>query len=284
MGAARDSILRSPRLAQARRGRRKRIIFRLVFFLIILVALPFAVGYSPWLRVGQVSVSSNQVVSADEIKYFAQNEISGQKFSVPKNSLIIFRRAALVRAILAKFSRLDGANIGIDWRGFKPADGFPSLALTITVKEREPFAVWCRGESDRFFLDRTGLVFDTAPQFSAPVYLIFVGGDLSTSSTTDPINKNIMNATDFSQTMELVRGIETMNLDPKLVSIISADSIEVGLGTGGVLRFSRDVGVAQALENLHSIISDPKLKLFNGTGGLSIEYIDLRFGNKVFYK
>ncbi|MEK7145371.1 MAG: hypothetical protein AAB808_01350 [Patescibacteria group bacterium] len=65
--------------------------------------------------------------------------------------------------------------------------------------------------------------------------------------------------------------------------IAGVDEYQIYLKNGGRLIISIADDLSKVLENLETILRSDNLKKALARGGV-IDYIDLRYGNKVFYK
>ena len=137
-----------------------------------------------------------------------------------------------------------------------------------------------------YFLDSDGYIFDKAPYFSGDVYFKFYGDSLL--SNENPSGSYLMKDK-FSKIIEFKNSIEKMNLKP--TSFYLNENGEEGnfslFGEPGIspkIIFKVDGDYEKLAENLQAAISVDPLKTNLKTKSSSLLYLDLRFGNKVYYK
>ncbi len=149
--------------------------------------------------------------------------------------------------------------------------------LVITYEEYVPFALWCDGVDDArcVFIDETGYAFTEAP--------VLVGGSLGRYVSTD-VTPEIRTYAPFAQD---VASFEKWLLELESVTPLAADVIEIDamrdayvrVAGGGEIKLSLKDDLGHVLENLVSILAS---KEFSDITPGTFQYIDLRFGSKVF--
>ena len=253
-------------LETSRKRLRRRFLIKLVswFFLAVLAGGSFAAFfYIPSLAITSVSFSGTE--AADEI--FLRGEIFnilGQKYFslLPKNNLIFLPKEEL-ELFLAGIPRLESFSI---------ERKFPSR-LNITIRERKPFAIWCQGGQCAWF-DHSGFIFAPAPYFSGSAILKvedergknFFGSNFLPPETLERINL-------FAQSLRKNFGEEMSRL------VIKNDALfHLVLKSGWYLIAGPELDQEKTAENLGLVLEELGDKKQN------LEYIDLRFSDKVFYR
>jgi cell division septal protein FtsQ len=150
-------------------------------------------------------------------------------------------------------------------------------SLSVSFDEYVPFALWCvdKTDADCIFIDETGYAFTPAPKLQGGALIRYHSlgatpkvGDRMTSP------ENIKTMTDF---IHLVA--RNVNLEINVVEFDSADDVFYVLAGGGELRATLHDSATQVLDNLRTILAS---KEFSHIKPGNFQYIDLRFGNKVF--
>ncbi len=149
--------------------------------------------------------------------------------------------------------------------------------LSVTFDEYVPFALWCvdRTDSDCLFIDETGYAFTAAPKLTGGALIRYHSlgaapkvGDHMTSS------QYLKTMSDFMQFVSRDAHFEISS-----VEFDSADDVFYILAGGGELRATLHDPAVQVFENLQAILSS---KEFTHIKPGNFQYIDLRFGSKVF--
>jgi len=153
----------------------------------------------------------------------------------------------------------------------------PGTTLSVTFNEYVPYALWCtdRTDSDCLFIDETGYAFTAAPHLK--------GGALTRfhSLGATPKIGDRMTTLEHLKTMTDFIHIVSLNLKFEIstVEFDSADDVFYVLVDGGELRATLHDSALQVFDNLRTILAS---KEFTHIKPGNFQYIDLRFGNKVF--
>jgi hypothetical protein len=264
------SSLRSKNLINRRRNRR---LAKAIFLLITLVAFIFApslLSKNSYLQIKSVEIKGNQLISKNEIMSVTLGELSGDYLSLySKANIFLYPKNKIKSEISSRFPRIKEVETELKDQN----------NLIITVSEREPSALWCeKGEEECFLLDEEGFIFDKSPGFSPQVYLTFRGE----SRGDDPIGEFVLSKERFTNVSEFLKGMERLNLSPREL-LLEGEDVVVSVSEGAEILFNSTDDVYSTLSNLESVLNDQKLQLRSGDE-LNVSRIDLRFGNKVFYR
>ncbi len=151
--------------------------------------------------------------------------------------------------------------------------------LLVTYDEYVPAALWCEKESHEtcYFVDSTGYAFAAAPALTGSALGRYISTD-----TKPEMYKTAPFGTDIARIEEWLTELEQ-------VTPLAAESIEVDMmrdvfvtvAGGGEIKFSLQDNLDTVLENVTSILAADS---FSTIAPGTFQYVDLRFGNKVFYK
>lgn len=149
--------------------------------------------------------------------------------------------------------------------------------LTITFEEYVPIALWCADRTDAncLFIDETGYAFTAAPKLT--------GGALVRYHSLGAAPKigDYLTSREYVKTMNSFMHLVARNLqfETSIVEFDSADDVFYVLVGGGEFRATLHDPAAQVFENLRTILGS---KEFTHIKPGNFQYIDLRFGSKVF--
>ena len=151
-------------------------------------------------------------------------------------------------------------------------------------------------------MDENGYIFDEAPYFSGEVYFKFYGlpaqagvPDVgipqsgSPASGTSPLG-SYYSKQNFQQLLSFKDGLVTFGLKPVALYITNDGEIEFILsgGTAATLGpeiiLNNDSDFQKVAENLETALTTEPLQTEFKNKYSVLQYIDLRFGNKVYYK
>ncbi|MDP3958266.1 MAG: hypothetical protein Q8Q36_02265 [bacterium] len=277
---ARRKLLPPSRARRKRRvARLKQVFFTLVLFSGVLAFFLFLFR-EPSLRVNAVELSGAEAVPAEEILGVVNESLAGAYFRlVPKESVFFYPKGAIEEELAARFPRL--ARVELSLENFR--------ALRVEVIERAPAYLWCGSAreivtSECFSLDETGYVFDRPAVFSGSSLARFYGA--LAGEGDGAVGKRFLPENEFAELRRFLVAAEALGLAPS--SLVKkggqAGDYEISLKEGGTLLFTLDGGAEKPASNLESALDTDPLKKNMAAKRSALDYIDLRFGNKVFFK
>lgn len=227
-------------------------------------------------RISKLSFSGNKNVATEAMAALLLQDISGSYWHLfPKQNVFLVRTNDLEKKLIAEFPRLK--RVMINRTSF--------TALSVLVEERDPYAFWCSDTNTCYFLDKNGFIFAPAAQFSKnSTFVRYVGGE---ADSLHPIGSQFISEDAFAAAQTLIDELKR-RLHLRATQVTREDehfSIAVA-PNGSLSTFSILVTATssyeQALLDFETIIESADFK--EAVPSLSsLDYIDLRFGNKVFY-
>lgn len=243
------------------------------------MALMSYASYRPEFTLSSISIVGASMVSAEDIHAFTEAALDDGKFHVlsPRN-IFLYPRGDIERGIVQEFAPVRSA------RMTRPSP--LSTSASISIEERSVFALWCQrvatGESSRCYqMDEGGFIFARSASFaSSTTQYVFEGG-LSHASSTDssPIGATFA-PTHLPGLVALLDRLGQAGYGPRGASVLSEKDFSVPVSQGFFIK-------APFGSNPGALVHDLQLVLASGPlqGKISnLEYIDLRFGNRVYYK
>jgi hypothetical protein len=203
-------------------------------------------------------------------------ELRGSYFHVfPKRAIFLYPREQIAKDITALDPHILSANVSFS--------NFQTIAVAIV--ERKPYALYCGEWNDTatsspcYFLDQDGYIFSDAPEFSDSVLLTFYG------TTSSPVvTSQFLKTPEFRAITFTTDRLNKLGYPVRTVRVKENALIEMELQKGGKLLFAENSDYGAALNNFEALVESSEFKGKDETGALKVEYIDLRFGSKVFYK
>lgn len=252
--------------------RRKLFIFRIILGVIFVVTLVGGTAYwshADAFNVHAVAVEGTVFAPKDEIVALVEDHLVGSYwFWYARANFALLPRVAIARAIREAYPAVQ--SVDLDLRGMN--------ALLIRIKEYEPVARWCADtrETDCYFVEEHGRLFSKEPLMNS-YELIALHGLLS----GEPIGQTYVSA-DFVR--DMVRFDELLaELELSVVRITTEDGESFTLETeeGLELYVDKSDRISEVYNNLVTVVRQEAISKVQFR---NIEYIDLRFGNKVVYK
>jgi cell division septal protein FtsQ len=259
-------------LPQSRlRARRKRMRARLALVaagaVVLLLAIVVGLSYLPFLQVHSVEVSGTKTLATSTVAAYIEGQIAGRYlFVIPKRNIFLYPKRAIEGDLLKRFPELRGADVH--------ASDFHTIAADVV--EREPKALWCQG-TQCFLMDQEGVAYAYAPADAGS----FVRYQGHTDGASLP--RQYLTPEMFESLFALVDAISQKLPDTPVetVSVDSQNDAEATLSNGFVLKFALGDAGGDVFERFTlALTSGPFLE--HGLG--EFLYLDLRFGDKLYYK
>lgn len=275
-----NSVLNSPKFQeykkQKRQVLRKKILIWFFVVVVFIVGLVFASRIKKInIDISQIIISGNKIVELNDIHKVVETELSGRYFFLfQKSNSFIYPEKKIRNELLTKFKRLSTVSIYTT----------DTRIIHIDVTERGGEYLWCgmtypNIENQKcFFLDNQGYIFDEAPSFSDGVYFKFYGGENNTGLGNYFLKDIFPNVIFFKDMIE--------KMDLKIISFSQSvdGDMNIYLTSGAKIIFKKDADFEKLAENLQALLSTEPFHTDFIKKYDSLLYIDLRFGNKVYYK
>jgi hypothetical protein len=281
------TTLQSPRRKQVRKSRLRLRLAGIIFLFVFALASAAFLSRLDIFTIKTVRVSENGTPNAQAILAIVRQAMKGSYFwLLPKNNAFLYPKKNIEAQVLAAFPRVAEVNTKMDETG----------TLSVSLREREPAALWCGegasvdtpdvGREERnatdaicYFVDESGYIFSEAPSFSGTVFFKYY----TLLSPGKPVGQYIMNVETFKKLTNLLDSFRNLGLVP--TSLVREDGdFTAFLEDGAKIIWSGSQDFKDVFDNLQLLLSAPDFVDESHKQPLELEYIDLRFGNKIFYK
>lgn len=269
-----DDFKKQSKVKEYRQKKRRYVVIFSCIGLVLILGGLIGLSYVHRFQIDDVTVSGNIVTESKDVKSVVMETIAGRRFVVfSKKNKFIYPHDLVVENLKNQFPRFETVDVRERDR-----------VIEVTVTERKGNYLWCGTDPDHaidpcYFLDYSGVAFSLAPQFSQGVYFRFYSSDENVVPGVVVFSEK-----EFSDMNTLIDGVRALGFDPVSIVMTAFDNGYVALFDGvRVIVDPRD-DVVTTLETFTSALKDPVLqkKMKSNTSGL--EYFDLRFSNKVYYK
>lgn len=219
-----------------------------------------------FLQVKSFEVVGTKTIQPEEIKNVANGFISGSRFFLmPKSNIFLVDKDKLIANLLSSFNRLEQVEMN---------KRFFAKTVELKVIERQADLLWCSQDESCFLMSKDGLVFAEAQKKEVSDLIIFRGNIID-----NPLFKNFASKEqmfNYLKAIEILRGakleVSEINVESKDKAIFKTDI--------GSIFLNPEEDLALSTPNAVILINDVKSK----NSSAQFDYIDARFGNKVFYR
>ncbi len=270
-----------------KKKRNKKLIrYGIVIFLVsLIVGVTAYLSHRQEFRISKVTLSGGILVTEEEVQRETLQYLAGSHLLLfPKDNAFWYSKKGIKEHLKETFKRIDTIDVRLE--------GLKTVVIDIT--ERKHFAMWCEGEPRNteavfedgtegskgdpcYFLDQNGTVFAEAPSFSGDAYFKYYG-----LLNENPIGKEFMDSSSFAELSAFVETMKHLGVQPRSLFAKGEGEFSLFIFGGGEIYFDTKESLIRTADNLRTLLRSPTLA--TSTRGLPVEYIDLRFGNKLFYK
>lgn len=228
----------------------------------------------PYFQITEIRTEGLATISEIEIRKFMEAELKGNyRHLIPKSNILFFSPRTASVALEKVYPVVREAAV---------RKVFPHV-VSISIQERTLFAIYCAQSGKAaevescFFMDREGVLFRQSPNIQGALILKF------TSDTASPsLGAAIFTPEEISR-FDLWRGEFKNRAGLGVLSFQfkqnSPKDIWLGTDGGFYVIVTKDSEPQKTAEIVRTVLEN-EIKASRA----KLEYIDARFGNKVFYK
>ncbi|MCA9361552.1 hypothetical protein KC845_03265 [Candidatus Kaiserbacteria bacterium] len=241
------------------------------FLVIILLAIVLVIVWYGTridsMQIKRIEVTGGFTIPHSLLEEKAWREIDGTYLGLVPKSFVWFYPKEKITMSLQGTSRIKQTALEI----------VDKNTLTILFDEYVPFALWCQSENDDtcLFIDHTGYAFSEAPNLTGSAFIRFVRDDDEPVLNEEIFPSELIDSTnEFAMALQNDLGLYVTHI--KMVGTYDIDFLVAG---GGEIKISQAKSFEKSLKDLKIILnSEEFVHLEPG----NFQYIDLRFGDKVF--
>ncbi len=248
----------------------KRVLW-IIGTLVALTAIVFLIRL-PRVQVKNIEVNGTNVAYPGDVSEFVQNQLRGNKlFILPKTSIFLIPTHTLEKDIAAAFPRFQ--TVTINRKNFS--------TISVNVTEYQGVYLWCVDSDTCYFMDQNGMAFAPAPYFSGDAYPKIFNG------TLQQIPFQAVTAGQLAIIATLMSHVPSLGIEPSEFHFDSAHQLRMTFihnGQQSMLLFDPTSSINDAITALFTgLRTDPLASKFRDANRV-LQYIDLRFSDRVVYK
>jgi len=273
----------SVKLAQKKKRKNQ---LKVILTIIVLTSFIFGLSFLSkvdFLSIKDIKIVGNKVVSEKGLKEIIENNLLENYFYLfSKKNILIYPKEKIKKDIQSHYPQIKNVNLNVSLQGI----------LNLNLEERVPYALWCKNASSTecFFVDDEGYLFEKTLDINNNDFFryeinpekLISGFYFLLWEKESPLRQKVLENIEFKKVDSLVRFIKGIGLNPfKFVE--KGDKCEIYFGKqSSKIIFNKRQNIKEVINNLQSVLN---MEEFSNIENLKkLEYIDLRFGNKVFYK
>jgi len=264
------------RLRKKRRMRMVRVAGLAILAAFIVVGLIAWSTWAPFWRIHTIEVRGTQTIATSTIEQFVKAELKGTRgFVFSKDNILIYPKQSLTAALLKNIPTLASAQVS--------AANFSTL--TVAVSERQPKALWCGASAPEatstdnahcYLLDSYGAAYAPA-DIQGSAYERYYG-----SLSGSALPKQYLSSSQFQALAALIDALGSQSQETIVgIDVDQNSDVQVTYASGFQLLFSLNDAGGDVYERFRlALTAEP----FKSKQLSDFEYLDLRFGDKLYYK
>jgi cell division septal protein FtsQ len=241
------------------------------FFSVIAV---FCLVWSIWsitrleyFTISEISITGLQSISEDEIKIITTQVLAGEYLKLVPRRFTFFYPEQQIREKITDVPRVKYVTV----------QRSSTQSIIINIVEYTPFALWCDDLEGKqcLYVDESGFAYDSSPSLHGGAFLRY-----RTVGRSPALQTYLTDTEQLESIHFIVNFIE--NKFKFLVQSIELDvvgDVFLVLPKGSEIKISKRLSTQDTLRNLDAVLSADEFKMLEPGG---FNYIDLRFGSKVF--
>lgn len=223
--------------------------------------------------VSNILVEGEKVIETSDVIGVTKDVLSGSYVFLPRRNIFIYPKKELISSLEYSFPRIKNVTV-------KRVD---LNTLQIFLVEREPDALWCEGIPNNiekcFYVDEDGFIYSEAPFFSGDVFFRYYGGKINSST---PLRNYLVSSEWIKELKNFNIHLEDLMIKPRGVYLKEYD-FEILLSNNSKLFLKYDDSLEESYTRLQSLFRGSEYSFVESEGPTFL-YVDLRFGERVYYK
>jgi len=242
---------------------KKRGFWISILFFLTSGLLVYFFAFSQTFQIKEIRISGNEKVSSEDLKDTVDTKIEKSFFLSIENNIFLANLKGIEKTILDKFPQVAEAKL---------KRNLPNT-LVLEIRERAPLAVFCQDSKGCFKIDKEGVAFEESGEDNG--LTIF-----SQKEEELILGKKVIREDYLKSILEIQKSLKG-NLKIEIEKfLLFDDKLSVKTAQGFEIYFDLRGNVSEQIFNLDLILKE---KIPPENRG-ELQYIDLRFGDRVFYK
>jgi len=256
-----------PRERLAARRRRARLIGAALSICITAAAVGglALVSHHDRFAIRDVSVRGAAALPAGDLQAAFDESLDGGFQLFSHRNIFLYPRQHITQELLRRFPRLESVTLS--------RESLLAQAVVLSVHEREARHSWCDAAGMCFLLDENGFVF--APRNTEAMSYRFQGGLIA----EEPVGQTFLRGR-LADVVALLDALKAAGFAATGARVENESDMTIPLEKGFYLKASFKTEPYKMVKNLELALSAEALR--DKTAAL--EYVDLRFGNRVYYR
>ena len=258
---------RRPLRKRRRNARILMITCVILFFGLVLYGIHW-LSYRPGYSIQTIKVMGVHNIPENTIRdHVYELTHPPRTYFISPANLYTFSPTKISHSLVGTFPRIASAQVFRDLS--------QENTVSVSIIERRSFALWC--EAACYVMDEYGFIFAPATLDTHTDTGYIFGGDKTQADS--PIG-HLYASEHFNALLTLLKRLADEQFVPRGVTIDNDHDFAVPLGAGFSVKATFGEDAVSLVRNLKLVLSSNDIRSATST----LDYIDLRFGDRVYYK
>ncbi|NCN07394.1 hypothetical protein GW933_01735 [Candidatus Falkowbacteria bacterium] len=228
------------------------------------VFLLYIIIYSDLFKIQTIDVNGADLINKIELEQIVDEQLNNWRwFILPQQNILFISKSNIIKAIGGKYG-LDEIAIKRGWK-----------KITINIKERINYLI-IKNNDKLFFVDKQGIIIREIRPEESNIYISEFPLMLTDKETT--IGTEAVSSTIVDFILQLNDKLKSLGIEINNYKSGGLNEITAITKLGWQAHFDVTSNFDTAIENMQMVLNN-KVK-----DRSVLEYIDLRFGDKIYYK
>lgn len=220
----------------------------------------------PTFTISTVTASGGETIDSAVVVAAVEAELSGTYGKIIPKRFFLFYPQDGVRRAAEGIERIRNVVV----------ERVSLTELVVTYGEHTPYALWCieGSEDDCLFLNDQGYAYAQAPKLDGGTFVRY-----HHESVVPAVGASILPSGDFWNTIAFTKLLAADNLYVDEAAVDEAGDVYYELTTGGEIRAALRDPAEAVTKNVRTVLAT---KEFSHLRDADFDYLDVRFGNKVY--
>ncbi len=255
-------------------------LFWIIFGLLITTIILYLILFYPKFQIKNIEISGNEKVKSEDIQNTASENLNKKIltfkiFNIESHSIFITDANNLLKSLLNTFPKIENVNI---------QKKFPN-SIILTIKERQPFAIFCQNADNCFLIDKNGIIFEQlsrdlrsldATQSTSKDMMVITKEQIDANTFTgkDVIDKNIMDIID-----KVERNLKN-NFQIDIKEVLVANPLVFKTSENWQIYFEATQDIDPQIIKMNALLKNEITK----DDRKKLQYIYLQYKDRAYYK
>lgn len=219
------------------------------------------------LTLMEVEVIGGETIDHESLRSIVKEELEGSYYRLVPRRFAWTYPQETIESRISEIERVKNVHI----------ERTSGQKLVVIFEEYKPYALWCETLTTRecLFLDRDGFAFGHAPKLQGSAFLRFSETGRIPQVGETPFNGSFIR----ESSAFIMRVYDELNLNIIQIEKTGDEDVTYHIAGGGKLKVTLRMDSNQTFDNLETILLSEEFKHIEPG---NFQYIDLRYGNKIF--